>query len=248
MEQLSRAAVTSEPAIYLALEFGDGRWKLAFTTGMGRAPRERTIKAGDLTRLQSKIGHAKERFGLPALAALTSCYEAGRNGFWLHRYLCQQGIDNHVVDSSSIQVQRHGRQAKTDRLDAHRLLQLLLRFAAGEREVWSIVHIPDRGAEDLRQFHRELVTLKRDRTRVTNRIKGLLASQGVELDVIGTSKHALRVCVCGTDDHFPHASLVGCGGRRKSGTGSHARSPKTKRNNGRNFRTRTTCRSRWSDG
>jgi hypothetical protein len=84
MEQPSTAAVTPEPAIYLALELGDGRWKLAFTTGVGCAPRERTIKAGDLTRLQTEIRNAKERFGLPSAASLTSCYEAGRNGFWLH--------------------------------------------------------------------------------------------------------------------------------------------------------------------
>ena len=66
-----------------------------------------------------------------------SCYEAGRDGWWLHRWLKQQGIDNIVVDSSSIEVNRHARRAKSDRLDGDKLLQMLLRHRRGER-VWSV--------------------------------------------------------------------------------------------------------------
>jgi len=110
-----------------------------------------------------------------------SCYEAGRDGFWLHRALTAQGVTNLVVDSSSIEVNRRRRRAKSDRLDVRKLLTMLLRYATGERRVWHVVHVPTPAEEDRRQLHRELLTTKRDRARVTNRIKGLLASQGVRL-------------------------------------------------------------------
>ena len=87
---------------------------------------------------------------------MQSCYEAGPDGFWLHRWLLAQGIANLVVDSSSIEVNRRARRAKTDRLDAGKLLQLLLRWAGGERAVWSVVHVPTPEAEAERQLTREI--------------------------------------------------------------------------------------------
>jgi transposase len=110
-----------------------------------------------------------------------SCYEAGRDGFWLHRYLTSLGIENAVVDSSSIEVNRRLRRAKSDRLDARKLVSMLLRYHAGERDVWSVVRVPTVEAEDRRQLHRELRTWKKECTRVTNRMKGLLATQGIRL-------------------------------------------------------------------
>src|SRR5437660_8143882 len=99
------------------------------------------------------------------------CYEAGRDGFWLHRYLTSSGIANVVVDSSSIEVNRRLRRAKSDALDARKLLGMLLRYHAGERAVWSVVRVPTVEEEDRRQLHRELRTLKQERTRVANRMK-----------------------------------------------------------------------------
>jgi transposase len=110
-----------------------------------------------------------------------SCYEAGRDGFWLHRYLSSGGIANVVVDSSSIEVNRRARRAKSDRLDARKLVSMLLRYHTGERRVWSVLHVPTVADEDRRQLHRELRTLQKERTRVTNRVQGLLAAQGVRL-------------------------------------------------------------------
>ncbi len=83
-----------------------------------------------------------------------------------------------VVDSSSIEVARRARRAKSDRLDVRKLLTMLLRYDAGEARVWHVVHVPAPAEEDRRQLHRELLSTKRDRTRITNRIKRLLASQG----------------------------------------------------------------------
>ena len=111
-----------------------------------------------------------------------SCYEAGRDGFWLHRYLTATGIDNVVVDSSSIEVNRRARRAKSDRIDLDSLLPMLIRYHYGEHKVWSVVRVPSPEEEDRRQLHRELRTLKEERTRTTNRIKGLLASQGIRLE------------------------------------------------------------------
>jgi transposase len=170
---------TNSGVLYLAFELGEREWKLAFTIGMGQKPRLRSMPARDLPRLQQEIAKAKQRFRLPADAPVHSCYEAGRDGFWLHRHLLASGVDNGVVDSASIEVNRRQRRAKTDRLDAGKLLNLLLRYHGGERKVWSIVRVPTVDAEDARQLHRELQELKDERTEHINRIKGLLASQGL---------------------------------------------------------------------
>jgi transposase len=170
---------TSSNVLYLAFELGETEWKLAFTIGMGQKPRLRSMPARDRRRLHEEIAKAKRRFQLPADAPLRSCYEAGRDGFWLHRHLVANGVENQVVDSASIEVNRRQRRAKTDRLDAGKLLNLLLRYHGGESKVWSIVRVPSAADEDARQLHRELQELKEERTGHSNRIKGLLASQGL---------------------------------------------------------------------
>jgi transposase len=129
--------------------------------------------------LLQEIAKAKRRFGLPADAAVVSCYEAGRDGFWLHRFLTAQGIGNVIVDASSIEVNRRARRAKTDRLDATKLVAMLVRYQAGERKLWSVVRVPSRADEDARQLHRELLALKRERTKHVNEVRGLLANQGL---------------------------------------------------------------------
>jgi transposase len=171
--------------LYLAFELGNKEWKLGFTIGQGQSPRRRRIDAGDLAALRWEIGQAKKRFGLPEATPVLSCYEAGRDGFWLHRYLTASGVENLVVDSASIEVSRRAKRAKTDRLDVRKLLSMLIRYHSGEKKVWSVVHVPSVEAEDKRHLHRELGTLKVDRTRHTNRIKGLLAGQGVRMPVQG---------------------------------------------------------------
>jgi len=159
------------------------KWKLGFSTGLGQNPRRRTIDAGDLLALRQEIETAKRRFGLAADAPVKGCYEAGRDGFWLHRYLLEQEIENLVVDSASIEVDRRAKRAKTDRIDVEKLLNMLIRYHSGEERVWRVVHVPSIEAEDLRHLHRQLLTFKRDRTRYICRIKGLLATQGVNVPI-----------------------------------------------------------------
>jgi transposase len=170
--------------LYLAFELSQKQWKLGFTVGMGQRPRIRTIQARDLQALQWEVQEARHRFRLPDTVTTLSCYEAGRDGFWLHRYLHAQGIANLVVDSASIEVSRRSKRAKTDMLDVDKLLEMLIRYHSGERKLWRVVHVPSLEVEDRRHLHRELATLKAERTRHINRIKGLLVGQGVCMPVI----------------------------------------------------------------
>jgi transposase len=73
--------------LVVAFELSEKTWKLGFTTGHGQKPRERTVTARQQERVLDEIAHAKRRMGLPESAAVVSCYEAGREGFWLHRFL-----------------------------------------------------------------------------------------------------------------------------------------------------------------
>src|SRR6516162_877831 len=154
------STTATAPVLYLAFELGWTSWKLAFTVGAGQKPRLRSIPARDTDALMREIPAARRRFGLPEEAPVISCYEAGRDGFWLHRYLAHQGIENLVVDAASIEVNRRRRRAKSDDLDATKLVGMLIRWHVGERKLWAVVHVPTVADEDLRQLHRELIALK----------------------------------------------------------------------------------------
>ena len=157
--------------LYLAFELGWNEWKLAFASGPADNPRLRSIGGRNTEAVLQEIANAKKRFGLAADAVVHSCYEAGRDGFWLHRFLQSQGIANQVVDSSSIEVKRRGRRRKTDRLDAGKLLSMLIRWQNGAKEVWRLVQVPSVADEDRRQLHRDLLELKAQRRQHTNRVK-----------------------------------------------------------------------------
>jgi transposase len=167
--------------LYLAIELGEKKWKVATTTGLGARPRQAWIAGRSVKELLAEIERAKRRFGLEASSQVVSCYEAGRDGFWVHRMLGTHGVENVVVDSSSIEVNRRRRRAKSDQLDADSLLRMLIRYQLGEKKVWQVVRVPSAAAEDLRHVQRGLGTLKKERTRQINRIKGLLAAVGVTL-------------------------------------------------------------------
>ena len=186
------STVPTVPVLYFSLELASKNWKLAFTIGLGQKPRLRTIAARNTDALLAEIKAAKKRFGLPENAAVVSCYEAGRDGFWLHRFLQAQRIENLVVDSSSIEVNRRKRRAKSDRLDAVKLVEMLIRWCNGERKVWGVVHTPSVANEDHRQLHRELIVLKAERTAHVNAIKGLLAGLGLQMSVAADFPERLK--------------------------------------------------------
>lgn len=184
MTTTSRDQQVTTVCLYLAMELSLGTWKLAFSTGRGRKPRRRDVPARELQALEREMAWAKRRFGLDPGTPVVCCYEAGRDGFWIHRYLVSQGIQNVVVDSSSIEVNRRQRRVKSDRLDVDKLLAMLIRWHQGETHVWSVVQVPSEEDEDGRRLHRELKTLKEEQTRHGNRIKGLLIGVGIRLDHI----------------------------------------------------------------
>lgn len=163
--------------LYIALELSNTTWKIAF--GNGFKIRLKTIMARDLEAFSQELERSKKHFGMAEDVPVLSCYEAGRDGFWIHRYLSSIGIGNMVVDSSSIEVNRRYRRAKTDRLDASKLATMLIRYLNGETRVWSVLHIPEEQDEDGRRLHREIERLKKERTAHTNRIKSLLALHGI---------------------------------------------------------------------
>ena len=122
---------STAPALYVALELARKEWLLTMSVGPA-APRQRArVQPGDRATLTRVLVAAKTRFGLAADAPVRSCYEAGRDGFWPARLLTRLGVVNLVVDSSSIEVSRRLRHAKTDRLDGDKLLRLLLRHWGG---------------------------------------------------------------------------------------------------------------------
>jgi transposase len=170
--------------LYMALELSASKWKIALADGK-RAASQHTIAACDVAALLGVIDKAKKRCGISGALRVMSCYEAGRDGFWLHRWLLQQGIDNVVVDSSSIEVNRRARRAKSDGLDAAKLYEMLLRFADGEKRVWRVLRVPSVAQEDERRVHRELERLKRERNAHTNRIRSLAVLHNVRLERIG---------------------------------------------------------------
>jgi transposase len=183
MRASREAEYSTEKTMYLAFELSTKQWKLGFSVGDGRKPRRRTISAGDLTALGREISRAKDKLGVSPSAPVKSCYEAGLDGFWLHHCLTEQGISNVVVDSSSIEVSRRAKHAKTDRLDVEKLVQMLIRYDQGEPYVWHVVNVPSVEAEDRRHLHRQLQSLKEDYRRHANRIWGVLRTHGVDLKV-----------------------------------------------------------------
>src|SRR5262249_25548482 len=117
------------PVLYVAFELSSGQWKLASSVARGQRARIVSVPALDTKRVLREIARAKARFDLPESAAVVSCYEAGRDGFWLHRFLHHHAINNVIVDSSSIEVNRRLRRAKADSLDAASLVGLLIRYS-----------------------------------------------------------------------------------------------------------------------
>jgi len=170
--------------LYMALELSASKWKVALADGQ-RAASQHTLEAGDVGGLLKLIEKAKKRCGLQGTLKVMSCYEAGRDGFWLHRWLLEQGIHNVVVDSSSIEVNRRARRAKSDGLDAVKLYEMLVRYVGGDKRMWRVVRVPSVQQEDERRVHRELERLKRERTAHVNRMRSLAVLHNVRLQRVG---------------------------------------------------------------
>jgi len=173
----------SQKVLYMAMELSTKKWMLAFSTGPARDPRIREVSACDILGLKREIRSALKRFELPEDSLVVSCYEAGRDGFWIHRCLQHNGIENVIIDSASIEQNRRRKKIKTDRIDAKKMVRILCRWHGGETDVLRTVCVPSEEDEDRRHLHRELKTLKGDRTRIINRIRAILAELGLNSQV-----------------------------------------------------------------
>jgi transposase len=171
----------------MVLELSGRRWKILFAAALSGRRRERSVTARDLASLMREIADAKRKLGLAAGAGVVSCYEAGRDGFWLHRALVAHGVESLVVDSSSIEVPRRARRSKSDRIDLVKLMGLLVRYLGGEKKVWSVVRVPEEAVEDVRQLSRSIERLKHECAEHRVRIKSLLVKEGLVLERIGGS-------------------------------------------------------------
>jgi transposase len=184
---------TESSVLHMAIELSASKWKLAFADRYGRPPRIRSIDAGDFVKLRDEMERARKAFDLEDDCRVISCYEAGRDGFWVHRCLVSMGVKSLIVEPASIEVNRRKRRPKTDRLDAGKIVSALMRFLAGDRLACRMVRVPDIEAEDARHLNRDMRVIKSEKTAHTNRIKSLLAAQGITDVVIDrTFPHQLN--------------------------------------------------------
>nr|VFK80921.1 MAG: Transposase [Candidatus Kentron sp. SD] len=144
---------SGKAVLYMSMELSNAKWKLGFSNGS----KERVVnlEARDRFELFRQISFAKEKLHLPGDCQVSSCYEAGRDGFWIHRLLEDNGIQNLVLDPSSIEVNRRKRRTKTDKVDVKALLRVLMRYLSGERKAVSVVNVPTPEEEDQMRLTRE---------------------------------------------------------------------------------------------
>jgi transposase len=161
----------------MVMELSAKKWLIGF--GDRSHDRRVSADAWDTVKLVREVAKAKEKFKLDSTVRVLCVQEAGRDGFAVHRFLESQGIESLIVDSSSIEVPRQARRTKTDRVDADALLRMLRRYAGGETKVWRVLHVPSEAEEEARRSHRELNRLKKERTSLTNRMRSILATQGI---------------------------------------------------------------------
>ena len=167
----------------VALELSKSTWVCAFAPPKsGRASVHR-MRAGDVDRLVSilETGRARAMRDASRPLEIVLCYEVGYDGFWLARLLIARGIRTIVFDPASFLKPRRGRLAKTDRLDAEEMTQILRTWLSGDRAVATAVRIPTVEEEDAKRIERERKNLVEERTRIVGRIKGLLALHGIWL-------------------------------------------------------------------
>jgi len=170
-----------DSSLFMALELSKSVWLIAASAPGSEKVSKYRVAVGDVAALLALLARLKaraERYR-DAPMQVVSIHEAGLDGFWVHRMLEANGVESHVVDAASIAVDRRSRRVKTDRIDVERLLRTLMGWARGERRICSMVRPPSPADEDERRLTRERRTLVTERTRHVNRIKGLLATQGV---------------------------------------------------------------------
>ena len=172
---------TNSSTILLAIELSVSTWLVAARIPGLEKPHFHRIDGGDTVALLALIASLRARVAsrLGAVTSVVCCFEAGRDGFWLHRFLTAHGVDCHVLEPTSILINRRARRAKTDRLDAVGMLRVLGAFLLGDCQCCSMVRVPAPDEEDAKRMHRERESLVKERVRIENRIEALLFTQGI---------------------------------------------------------------------
>jgi transposase len=167
--------------IFVAIELSQRSWLVTLHSPDKDKISHHKLEGGDHAGLLALIDRVRERAAraLGGVPAVVSCYEAGYDGFWLHRLLLAAGITNYVFDPASIAVDQRARRVKTDRIDGERMLRTLMAYLRGEPRVVRIVRVPDAGQEDARRASRERGRLVKEQTAHTTRIKALLRLLGM---------------------------------------------------------------------
>jgi transposase len=180
LDRTDTPATAEHATVYLAFELSKSKWKLGVLLPDSQKLSRYTIGGGDLAALAARLADMRKKAAVHGKPVqVLSCYEAGLDGHWLHRWLKEQGVINHEIDPSSIEVNRRARRAKTDRIDLEKLMRAFLAHLRGEPRVCSIVHVPTAEDEDRKRQTREREHLVAERTAHINRIKGLLHGQGI---------------------------------------------------------------------
>lgn len=171
----------SENNVHVAIELSAVSWLIGARLPGVEKVRLHRVEAGDTKALLTLIEELRSRASSKSSGAaeVTCCFEAGRDGFWLHRLLTAHGIATYVLEPTSILVNRRARRANTDRLDAEGMLRVLAAWLSGDRRVCSMVHVPTPEEEDAKRPHREREHLVQERLRIENRIAALLFTQGI---------------------------------------------------------------------
>jgi transposase len=174
-------AARQSATLFVALELSRAKWLVGLHSPVADKISRRTVTGGDAAALLAVIDEPRRRVRaqLGEEVAVAACYEAGYDGFWLHRLLLSHGIASHVVDPASLLVNRRARRRNTDGIDPAGLLRTLMAWHRGERQVCSMVRVPGPEEEDRRRRGRERERLIKERVQHLGRIKGLLMTQGV---------------------------------------------------------------------
>ena len=181
IQQIAPVAETEFAPVFVALELSRAKWLVGVGTPQKWPVRRHQVHGGDLCGLLELLRRVaaaeEERSGLPAMVHV--CFEAGRDGHWLHRALKAAGYDVYEIEPASVAVDRRARRAKSDGVDVEKLVRTLGRLVRGELDACRLVEVPSEAEEDAKRPHREYERLVKERTSHSNRVKALLFGQGV---------------------------------------------------------------------